>query len=124
MADEHSGIIELTRLVAELEGNEFAIAARERAVALALHLYAADEISRMKCLDVARAAGSTTPALDAAVRIVENEWRGEGPPDWAESPVPLRLDEAALAKIAQMVNEPRPPCERLRAAARRHRRES
>ena len=124
MAQTSHLIEELAALVALLDDHEADDAQRERAVALALHLYAVDEISRMKCLEVARAAGSTTPALDAAVRTVENEWRGEGPPDWAESPVPLRLDEAALAKIAQMVDEPSPPCERLRTAARRHRRDS
>ena len=124
MAEKRINIEELTALVVLLDDHEADDAQRERAVALALHLYAADEISRMTCLEVARAAGSTTPVLDTAVRTVENEWRGEGPPDWAESPVPLRLDEAALVKIAQMIDEPSPPYERLRAAARRHRRDS
>jgi hypothetical protein len=76
MVDKRPSIIELTRLVADLEDGHAGTLVRERAVALALHLYAVDVISRMKCLGVVRAAGSTTPTLDAAVGIVENEWRG------------------------------------------------
>ncbi len=45
-------------------------------MSLALALYAIDEISRMKCLEVAHEAGLTTGTLDDAVRAVEEEWRG------------------------------------------------
>jgi hypothetical protein len=87
---------------------------REGAVALALHLYAIDEISRRKCLEAARAAGSTT--LDAQVSTVEDEI---DPPD--EALQPLLLADAAPAKISELIRSPPTPSERLRAAAVRHR---
>lgn len=87
-------------------------------MSLAIHLFQIDEISKSKYIEVARAAGSTTPAFDAAIRALEDDWSGDVPPEWAQWPVPLLLSEHALVKIAELADELPDPTERLRAAHR------
>lgn len=73
MDQTHPGVLELAQLVALLDAGAATAAHRERAVALALELYAIDEVSRMKLLEVAQAAGPTRQDLDAAVKAAEEE---------------------------------------------------
>lgn len=107
MTDKHPGIAVLAKLVALLERGAADVAHRRAAVLLAMHLFQLDEISKSKCLEVARAAGSMEPALDDAVRALQDDWSGDVPLVWARSPVPLLLSEARLAEIALLVQEPR-----------------
>ena len=77
MEQKHPGVVELSRLVAELAGGSADATDRERAVVLALELYRIEEISRMKLLEVARAAGPLRPGLATAVQAVEEEPFGD-----------------------------------------------
>ncbi len=77
MERKHPGIVELAHLVAKLAGGSANATDRERAVVLALELYPIDEISRMKLLEVARAAGPLRPDLATAVQAVEDEPLGD-----------------------------------------------
>jgi len=77
MAAKHTGVVELAHLVAELAGGSANATDRERAVVLALELYRIDEISRMKLLEVARAAGPLRPDLATAIQEVEDEPLGD-----------------------------------------------
>ena len=77
MERKHPGVVELASLVAELAGGSANATDRERAVVLALELYRIEEISRMKLLEVARAAGPLPPELTTAVQAVEDEPLGD-----------------------------------------------
>ncbi len=77
MITKHPGVVELAHLVAELAGGSANATDRERAVVLALELYRIEEISRMKLLEVVRAAGPLPPELTTAVQAVEDEPLGD-----------------------------------------------
>jgi len=77
MTAKHPGVLELAQLVAALAGGGLNATDRERAVVLALELYRIEEISRMKLLEVARAAGPLPPELTTALQAVEDEPLGD-----------------------------------------------
>jgi len=77
MTAKHPGVVELAHLVAKLAGGSVDATDRERAVFLALELYRIEEISRMKLLEVARAAGPLRSDLATAVQAVEDEPLGD-----------------------------------------------
>ena len=116
---DHPGVAILAKLVAALERDEATAAQRTAAVLLAVHLFQLDEISKSKCLEIARAAGATEPALDHAIRALQDDWSGDVPPEWEQSPVPLVLPDEAILKMIELVADAPPPTERLREALRR-----
>ena len=77
MTAKHPGVVELAHLVAKLAGGTVDATDRERAIVLALELYRIEEISRMKLLEVARAAAPLPPELTTAVQAVEDEPLGD-----------------------------------------------
>jgi hypothetical protein len=77
MTATHPGVVELAHPVAKLAGGSVDATDGERAVVLALELYRIVEISRMKLLEVARAAGPLPPELTTAVQAVEDEPLGD-----------------------------------------------
>lgn len=101
---DHPGVVILADLVARIARGEASAEQRTAAVALAIHLVQLDVISKGKCVEVVRDAGPTTPVCDEAIRVLQEHSSGDVPPEWAQSPVPLRLSEEALARIATLVD--------------------
>ena len=45
-------------------------------------------------------ASGTSPELDDAIRVLQDDLSGDVPPEWAHSSVPLFLSEESIAEIA------------------------
>jgi hypothetical protein len=104
---DHPGVALFSKFVTLIARGEASTDQRKAAVALAMHLFQLDEISKGKCVEVARDAGPTEPAFDDAVRTLHDDLSGDVPPEWAQSPVPLLLSEERLAESALLIQEPR-----------------
>lgn len=105
MTDTHPGIAILATLVRLIQRKGASADLRRDAVLLAMHLFQLEEISKSKCLEVARAAGSTAPALDDAIRALQDDSSGDVPPDWAQLGVPLPLTDEAITQIGARASE-------------------